>query len=402
MEEVNEDGQVFVVSEFVEANLNSTGYYWSQIIEELGKTFGKVLVICPNNNLTEKSESSSKVKYTTFYSRPYNKCKLSSRIWGQLRQSANFSLKILKEVSRKDVVCTGTNPALLLIFMLFVKKIKGFKWVVLVYDVFPENLIPAKILSLKSLRYKLLSLLFNWVYSSADKLIVIGRDMEEIMQKKIDRKDKIVFMPNWCAPDDVTPISREESPYLKQFGWQENVVFLFFGNIGRLQGISNLLRAIKLVTHPKAAFLFLGGGQKVDEINSFINNNADLPVKYAGKVSFENRNMALSSCDVAIVSLSSGMAGLGVPSKAYFSLAADKPFLLVSDKNAELARVVSEEDIGWFCEPSNPKKLALLIDELCDLDFSAMHGLQRSLLLKKYSGSLSLKIFSNCVSELML
>ncbi|MCP5877696.1 hypothetical protein NL390_35070, partial [Klebsiella pneumoniae] len=71
------------------------------------------------------------------------------------------------------------------------------------------------------------------------------------------------------------------------------------------------------------------------------------------------------SCDIAIVTLAEGMLGLGVPSKAYFTMAADRPILAIMEEDAEVANMVKEHSIGWVCEPNDPVRLASLIDEIC-------------------------------------
>jgi hypothetical protein len=74
-----------------------------------------------------------------------------------------------------------------------------------------------------------------------------------------------------------------------------------------------------------------------------------------------------------------GMFGLAVPSKAYFSMAADKPLLVIGDEGAELERTVStHKGLGWFCKAGDPVALARKIDEICDFDLAAVRGCPRT------------------------
>jgi len=55
-----------------------------------------------------------------------------------------------------------------------------------VHDVFPENTLPSGIIkSKKSFIYKIISSIFNRAYSATDELIVLGRDMKEIVENKV-------------------------------------------------------------------------------------------------------------------------------------------------------------------------------------------------------------------------
>jgi glycosyltransferase involved in cell wall biosynthesis len=299
------------------------------------------------------------------------------------------------------VVFSGTNPALLLILISLLKVIKGFKWMLLVHDVFPENLIAAKVFQSKSLLYRFVKYLFDKVYSSADTLIAIGRDMQILLKIKTKSINRIEYVPNWVDPNDVYPLTRDCSGLIHNHGFDGKVVFQFFGNLGRLQGIQNLLDAILLVENEKAAFMFIGSGSEDSIISNFIKNNPKKSIIQLPSVTLNQNNFVLSSCDVSVVSLSEGMNGLGVPSKAYFSLAADKPLLVITDENSELFYLISEEyKVGWFCEACNPIKLALMIDEICRENISDITGNSRNAMLNKYTYVNAIKIYTKCISEL--
>jgi glycosyltransferase involved in cell wall biosynthesis len=79
------------------------------------------------------------------------------------------------------------------------------------------------------------------------------------------------------------------------------------------------------------------------------------------------------------------MKGLAVPSKAYFSLAADKPILAVMDEESEISLMVEEEEIGWVCPAGDPIALAKIIDHICDEDLTKYSGKLQQLAETKYS-----------------
>ena len=57
------------------------------------------------------------------------------------------------------------------------------------------------------------------------------------------------------------------------------------------------------------------------------------------------------------------MLGLGVPSKAYNILAAGKPILFIGDPRSEIARMVTEADVGWVF-PDHGEALVTFIRSL--------------------------------------
>lgn len=399
--------KVFVVSEYVFSAQNSTGYFWSKIIDKAGASFGSVSVVapCPVEPGCVKSPVAG-VEYLQFYSIPFDKGRFFSRLLGQAWQCIGFMRHVFGKVRRDDVVLSGTNPSLLLLLMPFLKLFKGFRWLLLVHDVYPENLVPAGILKKDSLAYRFLSRVFASVYSRADHIVVIGRDMKDLVGSKTGRVSNITVIPNWVSDKDVVPLNRNDSEIINQLGWQDKIVFQFFGNIGRVQGIDNLLRAIRLVKSTDAAFLFIGEGTAADSVRSFLRNHPERNVAYIGPIPQSEKNKGLAACDVALITLEQGMLGLGVPSKAYFSMAAGRPLLAVMESQAEISRMVRDESIGWSCDPSDPVALAALIDQICQQGVAEIHdrarqGGSRKVLQEKYSEAVALESFVTCIDSVI-
>ncbi|WP_284120787.1 hypothetical protein, partial [Klebsiella pneumoniae] len=77
---------------------------------------------------------------------------------------------------------------------------------------------------------------------------------------KVNDPRSLVFISIWACEKEVFPVPREDAPFINIPEWKGKRVFQFFGNVGRLQGIENILSAIQLVKNEKAAFAFIGDG----------------------------------------------------------------------------------------------------------------------------------------------
>lgn len=398
----NKNPKIFVLSEHVHAEENSTGYFWSKLIDRLFLKLGAINVITPDSTENKKLYSNqSSIRYLFVNKKKFNKNKILERISGQATYALSFLLKLGSNVSKDDLVLTGTNPALLLMTIPIAKVFWRFKWVVLVHDLFPDNLLPAGLLKKTFPIYYFLNFYFTWVYRKSDLIVVIGRDMEKIMAKKIEGNHRIRYIPNWVDGDDIRPARREDSEILKDLKWQDKLVFQFFGNIGRVQGIGNILQAIKLVKSDKAAFIFIGGGAKASDLQKFISENSECSICYLGDMDQSKKNQGLAACDVALVSLEQGMLGLGVPSKAYFSMAADRPLLAIMDKGSEIRMMVEEHKIGWSCDPNDPQGLATLIDEICNDFYSSWIGSSRKAFEDHFSEKIGAEKFVEEIISLL-
>ena len=88
-----------------------------------------------------------------------------------------------------------------------------------------------------------------------------------------------------------------------------------------------------------------------------------------------------------------------MPSKAYFSMAADKPILAVMDERAEVSIMVKEHNIGWVCPAGNPQKLAMLFEGIYADKKNENITSPRSTLIDFYSEDVALDRFISCISE---
>lgn len=370
--------RLIIVSEFIDATQNSTGYYWSKIIEGLSKEFDAVQVVCTQSSYAKLATPCERATYNAVKNTHFSKNNLITRLLGQIQQTYYLS-KGLRSIARTgDVVFSGTNPAIMLLELARLKKRVGYKWLLLAHDVFPDNLIPAKVLLKNNYLYQFLDHLFCKAYQATDTIIAIGRDMVDLFQSKI--KTNVVYIPNWVDTADIPSIQHANKRNL-----DSQVVFQFFGNLGRMQGIDNLLEAIKQVTHPKAQFVFIGDGSERHKIAQFIQSHPNLNVALKPSVPFSENNQVLADCDVALVTLAQGMNGLGVPSKAYFSMAADKPLLVVTDTGSELYQMLQDEpSIGWFCPAGDATQLAKLLDSICEQPIHDLCGKPKSVLMNQY------------------
>jgi len=387
--------KIIVVSEFILPEQNSTGYFWHKIIQKMAQSAitDHISVIAPADEQYIPDHFDKKVELNLFDSPIYNKNSLISRVWGQIKQTHTFYKKIKGNLDSNTQVVSGTNPLFLMVLIAILKIFKPFKWCLLVHDVFPQNLVPAGILKKNSFFFKILNIIFNRVYAQADHIIVIGRDMEMVLRQKNYKKD-ITVIPNWVDFKEIELRDKNDSDLIKQCNWENDTVFQFFGNIGRVQGIDHLIQAIQLVKHPQAKFLFIGGGSAAELVKSYIENDKKLNnIAYINELPSSQRSLGLSSCDVAIVTLADGMFGLGVPSKAYFSMAANRPILAIMDENAEVASMVKEHQIGWVDGSNSPQHLAQLIDEICDKEQASQVNSPRTILEKYYHQDILLEKF---------
>jgi glycosyltransferase involved in cell wall biosynthesis len=219
-------------------------------------------------------------------------------------------------VVKDDIVFIVTNPAPLIILTSIAKLFSKFKLVILVHDIFPENL-PAAGIKLNKILYSILVFIFNKAYQSADRIIVIGRDMQEIIKLKVKDTAKVNFIPNFANTVSIMPDNKNNNIIVKELNLQDKFIVLFTGNIGRVQAIHELVKAIILLKDEvDIHFIFIGDGSYKPYLLKSIIENKLHNIDVLSMQPRDRSDIFLNAGDVGLVSLNN-ISGVGVPSKTY-------------------------------------------------------------------------------------
>ena len=381
--------KIWVVSELFYPESISTGYIMSEIAKSLSDEF-QIEVICSSFFYENKNENYDNIELTFPVNRikemKYNKNNIISRLIGNLRISWKMFLLMRKKVPSNSEILMVSNPIFLVWLSSLVANKKKWKIKLLVHDVFPENLSSAKEISLYSrILLPFLKHMFNIAFSKMNTLILLGRDMKVVFSKKV-KNVNIQIIENWADTESIFPIRIS----------QNKCVFLYAGNFGRVQGIEDLLEALKFINNSNYKFLFIGSGAYQYMIEDFIAKDNNYVEIYTWQPR-EKQNLFLNDSTIGVVSLAKGMYGLGVPSKFYNLLAAGKPILYIGPRNSELHLVLKEFKIGWYVEVGDIRGIKDTIEEIINTDQQILFEYScnaRKLAENKYAKNLILNRFN--------
>lgn len=329
--------KMWIVTEMFYPEETATAYIMTEYARSLQNKYN-ITVICAG---TGGNSFSDNVAIERVFSPKWDKGNLIARTCKFVVISILLTCKIIAKCKRGDLVLTVTNPAPMLFFTSLVKVLKGFDLTIVVHDVFPENTIAAGILSSdKSWIFKLLKSIFDWSYSKADRLLVLGRDMQDVIERKIAKyadTTKVEIVENWA----------EDSIVSKNKIHNGDIMILYAGNMGRVQGLMNFIKCFEQAHNPHVKFVLYGGGAIKQEIKHYIEEHQLNNVSLFGSYKRAEQTAILSDCDIALVSLAPDMYGLGVPSKSYNIMASGKPILYIGHPDSEIACTIKEHDIGY-------------------------------------------------------
>lgn len=365
--------RIVLVSELFYPDKSATAYILTKIACQLKLDF-KLLVLTTTVAL-EKDAHHTKASLLDHYcilriwSPRMNKNKVIERIIGFLALTISLSWKTILKSRRTDIVFAVTNPAPLLVALAIIRKVRRFKLVLLVHDVFPENAVAAGLIRSDHFFYSFIKRIFDWAYESADAIITIGQDMSEVIAQKIPRNaNKITLIENWADYPLLEKISRNQS-IIPSMGFSDRIVIQYAGNIGRTQGIIEFVKTVSIVRNDVVRFIFRGSGAMSAKLNKITEGKKNFIL--GGPYPRSEQHQILNACDIALVILKPDMYGLGVPSKTYNILAVGKPILFLGPRNSEIYRLVRENDVGWAFEWSEVNQLVEWIDQL------SLHDLEK-------------------------
>lgn len=402
--------KLWIVSELFYPDQTSTSYILSMIANAFVDKYDVHVITDSSLYQANKNNSTSYFKIddnliiNRVTTRNFDKNKLSQRMLKMVLLTLKFS-KILWQNARKgDKVLVVTNPAPFLLFSSLLKRIKKFDYYILVHDVFPENTIPAKVIKNKNtFAFRFLASIFNRAYSRADFLIVLGRDMKEIVLEKIKHFNSMTIIKvieNWGDVNTIFPSA--EIPEIIRHRHENNFVTIqYAGNIGRVQGLQSFIENLNSTTNKNIVFDLWGDGAVKNELKEMVcDYKLQDRVNFLGVYSRDEHNVILNTTDLALVTLSSGMYGLGVPSKTYNILAAGKPILYIGDLNSEIALMLKEEDIGFCFDANDITGMIDFLDSvsLNDITVFKEMGLRaRKVVEQKYSEEVVMFKFKNII-----
>ena len=174
------------------------------------------------------------------------------------------------------------------------------------------------------------------------------------------------------------PLPRSENALFGHLGLANKFVIQYSGNIGRTHGIEYLIQCAEQMRNDSPLhFLFIGFGGKKAWLKQAVEDRGLKNVTILDYRLRSELRYSLNACDIAIISLARGMAGVSVPSRMYNVMAAGKPIIAVADAASELAQVIRDEDIGWVVEPGNVAALkAAIIEAMGNPDRLIQMGLR--------------------------
>lgn len=396
------ENTLWVLTEVYYPEEISTGYYLTSIAEGIAANREVKVITGQPKHMSRgmrapKRETRNGVEIFRVWGTTLDKNVMAFRLTNMLTIGLSVFFHSIKHFKRGDRILVCTAPPSLPVTTTLATLMKGAGLTLLVQDSYPEILIAVGSAKQDSLFVNLVNHINRWVYKYATNIVVMGRDMNELFQKKAEGLDvPIVTIPNWADLETIHPTPRSENPLLKELGIEDKFVFMYAGNIGHPTDVETIIGAAELLLDDdRFRFVFIGAGAKKKWLDDTVAAKKLTNVTILDYRPRSEQNIFLNACDVGLVALIKGMWGTAMPSRTYNIMAAGKPILALTDKGSELARVIDEDGIGVHLKPGDPTALkeAILSMYQSRDELGKMGERAREAALAKYSTEIAVEAY---------
>lgn len=272
-----------------------------------------------------------------------------------------------------DNVIVYSPPLPLAAAGFLVKKRYGAKFMLNLWDIFPQNAIDLGILKNK-IAIKMFEAIEKFAYKKADILTFHAEHGKQfLIEKKGIPAEKIFLLPHWV---DFSPY--EKSPirdFRREYELEGKFTLLFGGVMGPAQGLEFLIEVANRVKDLKdIVFLLVGDGMEKEKISAMVKNYNLQNVIIKNFVSVDDYPDLVASADAGIVCLSPKNKTPFVPGKFMGYMAAGKPIVAFLNKESDGFGLLEKAHCGYAAVSDNLKEAESATRKL--------HGLGKEELLK--------------------
>lgn len=292
----------------------------------------------------------------------------SRGIAGRLLSEVTFAIAAVLARTRRyqGVVCVCPSVFVVLVAPLFVAK--GGRLVTIVHDI-QSGLAATLKFGLGGIAMKALRWLEASSLNRCDSLVALTPAMAQ------ELRNIGVRVPIDVIPPQVNV--REIRPMPQPAG--KRALLVYSGNLGRKQGLDQVLDLAAALTRRDAAIdiLIRGEGSERIGLEEQVRREGLTNVRFADLAPRAELSEALGEASLHLVPQSPGGANFALPSKIFSIMAAERAYVATATVGSPLQMVTQTASSGVCVEPNKPEDFADAVENLI-ADSSARNALARA------------------------
>lgn len=283
-----------------------------------------------------------------------------------------------------DIVVYPTPPITFYKVIKYLKRRDGALTYLMLKDIFPQNAVDIGFFSKRSLIYKYFRNKEKKLYEISDYIGCMSKANVDYLlnhNPSLDEK-KVEIFPNSIEPIDLSLSYDEIKSIREKYDLPLNKkIFIYGGNLGKPQGLPFLLKCIESIKNiDEIMFLIVGNGTEFDYTLKMKEELNLYNLKIMERLSKEDFEKLVASCDVGIISLDHRFTIPNYPSRVLSYMQSKLPILAITDKNSDIGPNIEDNNIGWWCRDNS-------VDEFHEIIRKILLDFDRNSILKKKNNS---------------
>jgi colanic acid biosynthesis glycosyl transferase WcaI len=278
------------------------------------------------------------------------------KIWAWVSFLARAGARLLAPGSPRKVLLV-TNPPLSPLLGLLAGTLRGSRYVLLFYDVYPRALTGLTGASPRSPVVRVWHAMNRAAVARAEAVVTISDDLAREVGRYLrpERGPRSVeVLPTWVDTRRVRPCPKEENEFAKKHLQVGRLTILYAGNLGAVHDLSLLPDlADSLRDQSGVHFLVVGDGGGRSALQAEVARRELSNVTWLPLQPEEELPLLLATGDIALVALARGAEGVSMPSKTYYAMAAGSAIFGLSRPGSDLARVIESFECGLNVDPAD-------------------------------------------------
>lgn len=235
-----------------------------------------------------------------------------------------------------------------------IRRVPVYSWIM---DIWPDAMKNSVSENLYKKVAPILTAITEWTYKNSHKILITSKGFEELICRKNDYHDKIVYYPNWSIDLKEIP-ANYPIPELP-----EGFKIMLAGNLGEAQNLDAIGEAMLLMKDLKEVkWIFVGDGSWKKWLDDFIINNQLEETAFAiGRFPGEAMATFYQQADAMLITLRGGFIDLDmtVPARMQSYMSAGRPVLGMIGPGVQ--QLISEADCGYAVNAGDYEALASVI-----------------------------------------
>lgn len=277
-----------------------------------------------------------------------------------LSYALSGSIYTLTTRKKFDVVFSfQTSPITMFVPGIVYSKKHKVPSVLYTLDLWPES-VKAMNINERSKMFKYILKLSKKIYHAADIVLISSPSFTEYLQDIISlTSDKISYLPQYT---DETP---ESVTFRYNFN-QIPVSFIFAGNIGYMQDLEVLIKAVDLIRNERFIVNIVGSGTNIECLKNMVDElNLNDKILFHGRKNSNEMDDIYRKSDICILTLKNeGYIGRTIPGKFQTYLAKSKP--IVAAISHDTKKLIEEHNLGLVVESGDFVGLSQIMLELIE------------------------------------